>query len=95
MFGKVHGLIEIFTEGLGVPTATERMPITALQEVFPTEGIQKHLIAMAILSRVLGGRGDRDTLRHGTPPTAGWCALVDTHTASTLSTNVQCLQSLY
>ena len=38
--------------------------------------------------------GDRDTLRHAFSPTAGWRALVDTYSASTLGAKVQCLQSL-
>ena len=38
--------------------------------------------------------GDRDTLRHAFSPAAGWCALDDTYSASTLGAKVQCFQSL-
>ena len=91
---KLHGLFGIFTEGVDVPVADETMSIAALQEAFPHENIQKHLIAWNILSRAIVSNGDRDTLRHASSPAAGWLALVDTYSASTLGDKVQCLQSL-
>ena len=42
---KLHGLFGIFTEGVDVLVAEETMSIAALQEAFPHENIQKHLIA--------------------------------------------------
>ena len=36
---KLHGLFEIFTEGIEVPVADETMSIAALQEAFPHENI--------------------------------------------------------
>ena len=42
---KLHGLFGIFTEGGDVLVADETMSIAALQEAFPHENIQKHLIA--------------------------------------------------
>ena len=91
---KLHGLLGIFTEGVDVPVADETMLIAALQETFPHENIQKHLIAWNILSRAIASNGDRDTFRHASSPATGWRALVDTYSASTLGANVQCLQSL-
>ena len=92
---KLHGLLGIFTEGVDVPVADERIPIAALQEVFPHENIEKHFIAWNIPSRAIASNEDRDTLHHASsPPAAGWCALVDTYSASTLGAEVQCLQSL-
>ena len=91
---KLHGLFGIFTEGVDVPVTDETMPIAALQEAFPHENIQKHLIAWNILSRTIASNGDRDTLRHASSPAAGWRALVDTYSASTLGAKAQCLQSL-
>ena len=70
------------------------MSIAALQEAFPHENIQKHFIAWNILSRAIASNGDGDTLRHASSPAAGWRALVDTYSASTLGAKVQCLQSL-
>ena len=92
--GKLHGLFGTFTEGVDVPVADETMSITALQEAFPHENIQKHFIAWNILSRAIASNGDHDTLRHASPPAAGWRALVDTYSASNLGAKVQCLQSL-
>ena len=91
---KLHGLFGIFTEGVDVPVADETMSITALQEAFPHEIIQKHFIAWNILSRAIASNEDRDTLRHASSPAAGWRALVDAYSASTLGAEVQCLQSL-
>ena len=91
---KLLGLIGIFTEGVDVPVADERMSIAALQEAFPHENIQKHFIARNILSRAIACNEDRDTLRHASSAAAGWRALVDTYSASTLGAEVQCLQSL-
>ena len=70
------------------------MSVSALQRAFPDEDIQKHFVAWNILSRALEGSTDRDTLRHSTSPAAGWRALVEAHTASTLGAKVQCLQSI-
>ena len=47
-----------------------------------------------ILSRAIVSNGDRDTLPHASSPAAGWRALVDTYSASTLGAKVQFLQSL-
>ena len=91
---KLHGLFGVFTDGVDVPVADETMPIAALQEAFPHENAQKHFIAWNILSRAIAENGDRDTLRHASSPAAGWCALVDTYSASTLGAKVQYLQSL-
>ena len=91
---KLHDLFEIFTEGVDVPVADEEMSVSALQRAFPGEDIQKHFVAWNILSRALEGSTDRDTLRHSTSPAAGWRALVEAHTASTLGAKVQCLQSI-
>ena len=91
---KLHGLFGIFTEGVDVPVADETMSIAALQEAFSHENIQKHFIAWNILSRAIASNGDRDTLRHASSPAAGWRALVDTYSASTLGAKVQCLQPL-
>ena len=91
---KLLGLIGIFTEGVDVPVTDETMFIAALQEAFPRENIQKHFIAWNILSRAIACNEDRDTLRHASSPAAGWRALVDTYSASTLGAKVQCLQSL-
>ena len=91
---KLHVLFSIFTEGVDVPVADETMSIAALQEAFPHENIQKHFIVWNILSRAIASNGDRDTLRHVSSPAAGWRALVDTYSASTLGAKVQCLQSL-
>ena len=46
------------------------MSITALQEAFPHENIQKHFIAWKILSRAIESSVDRDTLRHAPLPAA-------------------------
>ena len=83
-----------FTEGVDVPVADETMSIAALQEAFPHNNVQKHFIAWNILSRAIANNGDRDTLRHASSPAAGWRALVETYSASTLGAKVQCLQSL-
>ena len=91
---KLHDLFGIFTEGVDVPVADETMPIAALQEAFPHENIQKHFIAWNVLSRAIACNEDRDTLRHASSPAAGWRALVDTYSASTLRAKVQCLESL-
>ena len=91
---KLHRSFGIFTEGVDVPVADEAMSIAALQEAFPHENIQKHFIAWNILSRAIVSNGDRDTLRHASSPAAGWRALVDTYSTSTLGAEVQCLQSL-
>ena len=91
---KRLGLIGIFTEGVDVPVADETMSIAALQEAFPRENIQKHFIAWNILSRAIACNEDRDTLRHASSPAAGWRALVDTYSASTLGAKVRCFQSL-
>ena len=91
---KLHGLFGIFTEGVDVPVADETMSIAALQEAFSHENIQKHFIAWNILSRAIASNGDRDTLRHASSPAAGWRALVDTYSVSTLGAKVQCLQPL-
>ena len=91
---KLHGLFGIFTEEVDVPVADETMSITDLQDAFPHENIQKHFIAWNILSQAIVSNGDRDTLRHASSPAAGWRALVDTYSASTLGAQVQCLQSL-
>ena len=96
---RLRGLFGNFTQGVDVPVADETMSIAALQEAFPHENIQKHFIAWNILSRAILSRanfitGDRDTLRHASSPAAGWRALVDTYSASTLGAKVQCLQSL-
>ena len=92
---KLHGLFGNFTEGVDVPVADETMPIAALQEAFPQENIQKHFIAWNVLSRAIACNGDhRDTLRHASSPAAGWRALVDAYSASTLRAKVQGLQSL-
>ena len=42
----------------------------------------------------MANNGDRDTWRHASSPAAGWRALVDTYSESTLGDKVQCLQSL-
>ena len=81
---KLHGLFGIFTEGVDVPVADKTMSIAALQEAFPRENIQKHLIAWNILSRAIACNEDRDTLRHASSPAAGWRALVDTYIARLL-----------
>ena len=94
LLAKLHGLLGIFAEGVDVPVADETMPIAALQEAFPHENKQKHFIAWNILSRLIVSNGDHDTLRHASSPAAGWRALVDTYSASTLGAKVQCLQSL-
>ena len=91
---KLLGLIGIFTEGVDVPVADKTMSIAALQEAFPRENIQKHFIAWNILSRTIACNEDRDTLRHASSPAAGWRALVDTYSASTVGAEVQCPQSL-
>ena len=91
---KLHGLFGFFTERVDVPVADETMPIAALQEAFPHENIQKHSIAWNILSPAIVSNEGRDTLRHASPPAAGWRDLVDTYSASTLGAEVQCLQSL-
>ena len=70
------------------------MSIAALQEAFPYENVQKHFIAWNIISRAIANNGDHDTLRHTFSPAAGWRALVDTYSVSTLGAKVQCLQSL-
>ena len=93
-FSELHGLFGIFTEGVDVPVADETMSIVALQEAFPHENMQKHFIAWNILSRTISSNGDHDTLRHVSSPAAGWRALVDTYSVSTLGAKVQCLQSL-
>lgn len=77
-----------------VPVADEEMPIPSLREAFPADDIRKHFIAWIILSRAFEGTGDRYTLRHITSPAAGWHALVDTYSVSTLGAKVQCLQPL-
>ena len=79
---------------MDVPVADETMSIAALQEAFPHENVQKHFIAWNILSRAIANNGDRDALRHASSPAAGWRALVDTYSASTLGVKVRCLQSL-
>ena len=91
---KLHGLFGIFTEGVDVLVAEETMSIAALQEGFPHENVQKHFMAWNILSRAIANNGERDTLRHAFSPAAGWRALVDTYSASTLGDKAQCLQSL-
>ena len=91
---KFHGMFGIFTEGVDVPVANKTMSIAAFQEAFPHENIQKHFIAWNILSRAIASNEDRDTLRHASSPAAGWHALVDTYSASTLGAEVQCIQSL-
>ena len=91
---KLHGHFEILTKGVDVPVADETMPIAALQEAFPHENTQKHFITWNILSRAIASSEDRDTLRHASSPAAGWRALVDTYSASTLGAKVQRLQSL-
>ena len=65
-----------------------------MQEASPHENIQKHSIAWNILPQAIASNGDRDTLRYASSPVAGWRALVDTYSASTLGAKVQCLQSL-
>ena len=47
-----------------------------------------------IISRDIADNGDRDILCHASSSAAGWRALVDTYSASTLGAKVQCLQSL-
>ena len=84
----------IFTKRVDVPVADETMSIADLQEAFSHENVQKHFMAWNILSRAIANNGDRDILRHAFSPAAGWCALVDTYSAFTLVTKVQCLQSL-
>ena len=91
---KLHGLFGIFTEEVDVPVADETMSTTALQEAFPHENIQKHFVSWSILSWAIVSNGDRDTLRHAPSPAAGWRALVDTYSTSTLGAKVQCLHSL-
>ena len=91
---KLHDLVEIFTDGVDVPVADETMSIAAIQEACPHEKVQKHSIAWNILSRAIVNNRDRDALRHAFSPAAGWRALVDTYSASTLGAKVQCLQSL-
>ena len=91
---KLHGLFGIFTKGVDVLVADETMSIAALQKAFFHESVQKHFIAWNILSRAIAKNGDRDTLRHAFLPAAGWHALVNTYSASTLGAKVQCLQSL-
>ena len=84
----------IFPEEVDVPVADKTMSIAALQEAFPHENIQKHIIAWNILSRAIANNRDRDTSHHASSPAVGWRALVDTYSASTLGAKVQCLQSL-
>ena len=92
---KRHDLSGIFTDGVDVPVADETMSIAALKEAFPRENIQNHFIVRNIPSRtIITDNADRDTLRHASSPVAGWRALVDTYSASTLGFKVQCLQSL-
>ena len=68
---KLHGLFEIFTDGVDVPVADETMPIAASQEAFHHENVQKHSIAWNIFSRAIVNNGDRDTLRHAFSLAAG------------------------
>ena len=89
---KLNGLFGIFTKGVDVPV--EKTSIAALQEAFPHENIQKHFIAWNILSRSISSDEDLDTLRHASSPAAGWRALLDTYSVSTLGAEVQCLRSL-
>ena len=89
---KFNGLFGIFTKGVDVPV--EKTSIAALQEAFPHENIQKHFIAWNILSRSIASDEDLDTLRHASSSAAGWRALLDTYSVSTLGAEVQCLQSL-
>ena len=91
---KLLGITGTFTEGVGVPVVDETMSIAALLEAFPRENIQKNFIAWNILSRAIACNEDRDTLRHASSPAAGWRALDDTYSASTLGAEVQCLQPL-
>ena len=51
-------------------------------------------MAWNISSRAIANNGDRDTLPHAFSPAAGWRALVDSYSASTLGAKVQGLQSL-
>ena len=91
---NLRGLFVIFTEGVDVPVADEKISTAALREAFPQENVQKHFIAWNILSRTITNNGDRDTLRYASSLAAEWGALVDTCSASTLGAKVQCLQSL-
>ena len=90
-FAKLHGLFGIFTDGVDVPVTDKTMYIAALQEeAFPHENVQKkHFIAWNILSRTVADNGDRNTLRLASSPAAGWRALVNTYSASTLVAKVQ------
>lgn len=91
---NLHGLFEFIIEGADILIPDEGMPFLAFQQAFPAEDIQKNFIAWNILSRVLEGSSDQNTLRDVTLPAARWRALVDTHNASTLGANIQCLQSI-
>ena len=92
---KLHGLFGIFTDGVDVPVADKMVSIATLQETFPRVNVHnKHFIAWNIFSRAIANNGDQDTLRHAFSPAAGWRALVDTYSASSLGAKVQCLQSL-
>ena len=50
---NLHGLFGIFTDGVNGPVADGMMSIAALQEAFPRDNVQKHLIAWTILSRTI------------------------------------------
>ena len=79
---KLHGLFGIFTEEVDVSGDLSPRECT---EVFRR---------LEHISRAIANNGDCDTLRHAFSSAAGWRALVDTYSASTLGAKVQCLQSL-